>query len=401
MARYGTISGSSAAAAVTAGAAALSLRRARTSMPPVSAVRSSRRRGAVPAASIPGWLTRQARRRSNSWPTRRRCRLVRSRRPGRTRGAGHATERHAPRADRRSAARCVGCGSYRRRAPRARRAPAGRRQGRHAHAQGDRAPSGAECALGRDPGRRRAGVRLRIPWTAAVPVTDRPVLSRVALSSDAFVRERPVEPAVLPSSRAGSTARAERPQLPPLVRARDRPLSRRAPGRHARAATRRLPGRYALRPHRTRPNGGRLPSGRSTSSGSSRTPVSGAARRRERALPPPVDGARVGASCEPRGAADERAPRRRPTFGRTLRRSRRRSCAASARRSASTPNLIGVLSQCKKTVEVSIPVSMDDSTVQVFEGYRIIHNMTRGPAKGGMRYHPASRATRSRRWRCG
>ena len=52
------------------------------------------------------------------------------------------------------------------------------------------------------------------------------------------------------------------------------------------------------------------------------------------------------------------------------------------------PNLIGVLSQCKKTVEVSIPVAMDDGTVHVFEGYRIVHNMTRGPAKGGMRYHP-------------
>ena len=53
------------------------------------------------------------------------------------------------------------------------------------------------------------------------------------------------------------------------------------------------------------------------------------------------------------------------------------------------PNLIGVLSQCKKSVEVSVPVQMDDGSVQVFAGYRVIHNMTRGPAKGGIRYHPA------------
>ncbi len=53
------------------------------------------------------------------------------------------------------------------------------------------------------------------------------------------------------------------------------------------------------------------------------------------------------------------------------------------------PNLIGVLAQCKKSVEVSVPVVMDDQTVRVFEGFRVAHNMTRGPAKGGIRYHPA------------
>jgi glutamate dehydrogenase (NAD(P)+) len=53
------------------------------------------------------------------------------------------------------------------------------------------------------------------------------------------------------------------------------------------------------------------------------------------------------------------------------------------------PNLVRVLSECKKTVEVSVPVVMDDGTVRVFEAYRVVHNMTRGPAKGGIRYHPA------------
>jgi glutamate dehydrogenase (NAD(P)+) len=53
------------------------------------------------------------------------------------------------------------------------------------------------------------------------------------------------------------------------------------------------------------------------------------------------------------------------------------------------PNLIRVLSQCKKAVEVSIPVQMDDGSIEVFLGYRITHNIARGPSKGGIRYHPA------------
>jgi glutamate dehydrogenase (NAD(P)+) len=51
-------------------------------------------------------------------------------------------------------------------------------------------------------------------------------------------------------------------------------------------------------------------------------------------------------------------------------------------------NLVNVLSQCKKSVSVSIPVLMDDGHVQVFEGYRVTHNIARGPSKGGIRYHP-------------
>ena len=51
-------------------------------------------------------------------------------------------------------------------------------------------------------------------------------------------------------------------------------------------------------------------------------------------------------------------------------------------------NLLQVLSQCKKVVEVSVPVAMDDGAVRAFDGYRVTHNMTRGPAKGGIRYHP-------------
>jgi len=51
-------------------------------------------------------------------------------------------------------------------------------------------------------------------------------------------------------------------------------------------------------------------------------------------------------------------------------------------------NLVNVLSNCKKAVEVSIPVAMDDGHTEVFSGYRVIHNIARGPSKGGIRYHP-------------
>ncbi|MFN2516839.1 MAG: Glu/Leu/Phe/Val dehydrogenase [Pyrinomonadaceae bacterium] len=52
---------------------------------------------------------------------------------------------------------------------------------------------------------------------------------------------------------------------------------------------------------------------------------------------------------------------------------------------ASTRN---VLQSPKRQLIVSIPVKMDGGDVQVFEGYRVQHNIARGPAKGGIRYHP-------------
>ncbi|HEY8226991.1 MAG TPA: Glu/Leu/Phe/Val dehydrogenase [Pyrinomonadaceae bacterium] len=47
-----------------------------------------------------------------------------------------------------------------------------------------------------------------------------------------------------------------------------------------------------------------------------------------------------------------------------------------------------VLENPKRQLIVSIPVKMDGGDVQVFEGYRVQHNIARGPAKGGIRYHP-------------
>ncbi len=51
-------------------------------------------------------------------------------------------------------------------------------------------------------------------------------------------------------------------------------------------------------------------------------------------------------------------------------------------------SLRNVLSSPKRQLIVSIPVKMDGGDVQVFEGYRVQHNIARGPAKGGIRYHP-------------
>src|SRR6266536_3458432 len=48
-----------------------------------------------------------------------------------------------------------------------------------------------------------------------------------------------------------------------------------------------------------------------------------------------------------------------------------------------------VLRYPKRELVVHFPVHLDDGTTRVFTGYRIQHNITRGPAKGGIRYHPS------------
>src|SRR3990172_6075883 len=48
-----------------------------------------------------------------------------------------------------------------------------------------------------------------------------------------------------------------------------------------------------------------------------------------------------------------------------------------------------VLGSCKRELASNFPVQMDDGSTKVFTGYRVQHNLARGPAKGGIRYHPA------------
>ena len=51
-------------------------------------------------------------------------------------------------------------------------------------------------------------------------------------------------------------------------------------------------------------------------------------------------------------------------------------------------NVMERLKLPRRAIRVSIPVRMDNDRVQVFNGYRVQHNHTLGPFKGGIRYHP-------------
>ncbi|UCE45846.1 MAG: Glu/Leu/Phe/Val dehydrogenase [Methanobacteriota archaeon] len=51
------------------------------------------------------------------------------------------------------------------------------------------------------------------------------------------------------------------------------------------------------------------------------------------------------------------------------------------------PGIIEVMKSPKRELSVNFPVRMDDGAVKVFTGYRVQHNESRGPFKGGIRYH--------------
>src|SRR3954465_4091871 len=52
------------------------------------------------------------------------------------------------------------------------------------------------------------------------------------------------------------------------------------------------------------------------------------------------------------------------------------------------PNILERLKVPKRALIVSVPIRLDDGSIRVFEGYRVQHNMTLGPGKGGIRFHP-------------
>ncbi|HEX9970367.1 MAG TPA: Glu/Leu/Phe/Val dehydrogenase [Acidimicrobiales bacterium] len=52
------------------------------------------------------------------------------------------------------------------------------------------------------------------------------------------------------------------------------------------------------------------------------------------------------------------------------------------------PDIHRLLRTPRRVLEVSVPVRMDDGRVEVFTGWRVHHDTTRGPAKGGIRFHP-------------
>jgi glutamate dehydrogenase (NAD(P)+) len=61
---------------------------------------------------------------------------------------------------------------------------------------------------------------------------------------------------------------------------------------------------------------------------------------------------------------------------------------ATAERLDLDDGIRGVLRCCKRELAVNFPVQMDDGSIREFTGYRVQHNLARGPAKGGLRYHP-------------
>ncbi len=49
---------------------------------------------------------------------------------------------------------------------------------------------------------------------------------------------------------------------------------------------------------------------------------------------------------------------------------------------------IAMIKEPRRTIEVKLPVRMDDGKIKIFRGYRVQHSIARGPAKGGVRFHP-------------
>ncbi len=53
------------------------------------------------------------------------------------------------------------------------------------------------------------------------------------------------------------------------------------------------------------------------------------------------------------------------------------------------PSTVAVLRCIKRELVVHFPVERDDGNFTVYTGFRVQHNIARGPAKGGLRYHPS------------
>ncbi|HUW65824.1 MAG TPA: Glu/Leu/Phe/Val dehydrogenase [Spirochaetia bacterium] len=51
-------------------------------------------------------------------------------------------------------------------------------------------------------------------------------------------------------------------------------------------------------------------------------------------------------------------------------------------------NYLKILKEPKRSLSVSVPIRMDNGRVEVFRGFRVQHSLSRGPAKGGIRFHP-------------
>jgi len=65
-----------------------------------------------------------------------------------------------------------------------------------------------------------------------------------------------------------------------------------------------------------------------------------------------------------------------------------RQLEETARRINLEAGILEILKVPRRTLVVSVPIRRDEGQIEVFTGYRVQHNFTRGPAKGGIRYHP-------------
>ena len=61
---------------------------------------------------------------------------------------------------------------------------------------------------------------------------------------------------------------------------------------------------------------------------------------------------------------------------------------AAARILYLTQNQIAMIKEPRRATEVNLPVQMDDGSIRLFKAFRVQHSIIRGPAKGGIRYHP-------------
>ncbi|MCV2395855.1 Glu/Leu/Phe/Val dehydrogenase [Actinotalea sp. M2MS4P-6] len=67
----------------------------------------------------------------------------------------------------------------------------------------------------------------------------------------------------------------------------------------------------------------------------------------------------------------------------------RAQLAGAVRRLGYDEGMHQMLATPRREINVAIPLRRDDGTTELFHGYRVQHNVSRGPGKGGLRYHPA------------
>jgi glutamate dehydrogenase (NAD(P)+) len=86
---------------------------------------------------------------------------------------------------------------------------------------------------------------------------------------------------------------------------------------------------------------------------------------------------------DPSTARGDERPGLGPTFGAML-----QEFNVAARLLNLDPGIWRILTHPKRQIVVSCPIQMDNGEIEVFTGFRVQYNITLGPAKGGIRYHP-------------